>query len=298
MYAGAGFYGIRETLLAYAKLPGFLPLPVAVQHGWLRHATTFETSGNPPEIWVDSQRIASELEAFYPKNKIRIVGSFYCYLMALLKSELPPVVRSGSICIPPHSSHFVSTVYSVEDFARKLNELGSEYKPITVMLYFLDMISSTIETYEKFGFKVVSNGSLFEANFLKNFVRNVHDKQHCIFSDLGSGVLFAADMGLNLIRIDVESSYVNLGQKHGTDEQRSSVKMFDETFLRSLDKEQISLELGKSYLLSPSELRRAILRNYCTWSFARRLAGHGLGGIFHERSRARSFLKRMLGLEA
>lgn len=298
MYSGAGFYGIREILLSYAKLPGFLPLPVAVQHGWLRHATTFETSGNPPEIWVDSQRIASELEAFYPKNKIRIVGSFYYYLMALLKDELPTVVRSGSICIAPHSSHFVSTVYSVEDFARKLNELGNEYKPITVMLYFLDMISGTIETYEKYGFEVVSNGSLFDANFLRNFVRNVHDKQHCIFSDLGSGVLFAADMGLNLVRIDVESRYVDLGQKHGTEEQRSGAKMFDEKFLRSLDKERVASELGKPYLLSPSEVRRAMLRNYFTWSFARRLAGNVLGGMFHGRSRARSLLKRMLGLDA
>lgn len=284
MYAGAGFYGIRETLLAYAKLPGFFPLPVAVQHGWLRYATTFEASGNPPEIWVDSQRIASELEAFYPKKRIRIIGSFYYYLLALLRDDLSPVVRSGSICIPPHSSHLVSTVYAVEDFARKLNELGDEYKPITVMVYYLDMISSTVEIYEKYGFKVVSNGSLFEVNFLKNFVRNVHDKQHCIFSDLGSGVLFAADMGLNLVHMDIESCYVNLGQKHGTDEQRSGIKMFDEKFMRSLDKERVSLELGKPYLLSPSELRRAILRNYFTWRFVRRLAGNLVRSIIHGRN--------------
>lgn len=286
MYAGAGFYGIRETLLAYAKLPSFLPLPVAVQHGWLRYATTFETSGNPPEIWVYSQRIASELEAFYPKRKIRIVGSSYCYLMALLKSELPLVVKSGSICIVPHSSHFVSTGYCVEDFARKLNELGSEYKPITVMLYFLDMINSTIEVYEKYGFKVVSNGSLFEVNFVKNFVRNVHGKRHCIFSDLGSGVLFAADMGLNLVRIDIEPRYINVGQEHVTDEQRSGAKMFDEKFFQSLDNDRVSSELGKPYLLSPNELRRAILRNYCTWSFVKRFTFGVLRRIFRGRSKA------------
>jgi len=279
MYSGAGFYGIREILLAYAKLPGFLPLPVAVQHGWLRSATTFETSGNPPEIWVASQRIASEFEAFYPKDKIRIVGSFYCYLMALLKNDLPPVVRSGSICIPPHSSHFVSSEYSLENFARRLNELGDEYKPITVMLYFLDMNNSTVDGYEKFGFKVVSNGSLFEADFSKNFVRNVYDKQHCIFSDLGSGVLFAADMGLNLVHIDIESSHVNRGEKHVTDEMLSRVKLFDEDFLNFIDKEQLSLELGKPYMLSPGELRRAILHNYFTWSFVLRIVKSAAGGV-------------------
>ena len=71
MYPGAGFYGIKEILLAYANLPKFLPLPVAVQHGWQRYASSFEASAMPPEIWVWSQRIATELEEFYPKNKIR-----------------------------------------------------------------------------------------------------------------------------------------------------------------------------------------------------------------------------------
>jgi hypothetical protein len=301
MYAGAGFYGIREILLAYAKLPGFLPLPVAVQHGWMLCATTFETAGNPPEIWVASQRIASEFEAFYPKNKIRIVGSFYCYLMELLKNELPPVERSGSICIPPHSTHFTSNEYSVEDFAHKLNELGNEYRPITVMLYYLDMNSSAVNEYEKYGFKVVSNGSLFEADFLKNFVRNVFDKQHCIYSEFGSGALFAADTGLNLVHIDIESRIVNRGDKYFTDEKQmlARIKMFKENFLRSLDKEQISLELGKSYLLSPGDLRRAILRNYFTWSFVMGSAERAARGVLRPvRNRVRSLLKRMRGLAA
>jgi len=293
LYPGAGFYGIREILLAYARLPSFFRLPVAVQHGWCRFATAFEADETPPEIWVWSQRSASEFEAFYPKKKIRIIGSYYYYLMELLKNELPPAERRGSICIPPHSSSLVSNEYSVEDFARKLYELGDEYKPITIMLYYLDMKSNTIAGYEKFGFKVVTNGSLYEADFLKKFVLNVYDKQHCIYSDMGSGILFAADMGLTLIHIDIDNSLVNKGSKYHTDKMILQVKTFDENFIQSLDKSQIALELGKSYLLSPSELRRVIFSNYFTWLFTKRLAGYVLTGVINIRIKVRTLMKRM-----
>lgn len=278
MYPGADFYGIRKILLTYANLPTFLPLPVAVQHGWQRVAHSYEASANPPEIWVWSQRIASELAEYYPVSKIRVVGSVFYYLVEIIKNTLPQVEKKGSICIPPHSSHFSTAQYSVEEFARTLNNLEDEYKPITVMLYYLDMNTKTVDEYKKFGFKVVSNGSLFDEDFLNKFIFNVYDKQHCIFSDLGSGVLFAKDFGLNLIHLDIKSNIVNQGNIHITDEMISNSNIFDEFFLRSLDDKTLSLELGKESMLSPRELRRAILYNYFTRAFltkyTRRFAGN------------------------
>jgi hypothetical protein len=285
MYSGTDFYGIRKTLLSYAKLPDCLPLPVAVQHGWQLVVTPFETVGNPPEIWVWSERIATEYYKLYPSSKVRVVGSPYCYLKKLLPENTLPVNRSGSICIPPHSSHFVSTEYSVEKFAQSLDELGDEYKPITVMLYYLDMNIRTISEYEKYGYKVVSNGSLFDNVFLSNFIQNVYDKQHCIFSDFGSGVLFSADLGLNLVHMQIKSRSVSKGDKYlnPDDEMVSKTRLLRENFFQELDRELTDLELGKPYLLSPSELRRVILRNYFTWGFlrtySRRIVGKGLRSL-------------------
>jgi hypothetical protein len=277
MFPGTGFYGIRQILLAYANLPSFLPLPIAIQHGWQRFAHAFEASANPPEIWVWSPRLAAELEKFYPVNRIRVVGSFFCYLMATIKDTLPKKVKKGSVCIPPHSSHFARTGYSVDEFARTLYALGDDFKPITVMLYYLDMDEQTVSTYEKFGFKVVSNGTLSDVNFLNNFVINVYDKKHCIFSDLGSGVFFAADLGLNLVRINIQSTVVNLGNKHITEKMISEVSNFDEAFLLAMNGNSISEELGTRHMLSPKELRCAILKNYFTWNFAHAF-GRRIGG--------------------
>lgn len=282
MYPGADFYGIREIFLSYAGLPTFLPLPVAVQHGWQIHPTAFEASASPPEIWVWSQRTASELEAFYPAKKIRVVGSAFCYLKKTFNNELERGSRRGSICIPPHSSHFTSINYSVEDFACALDGLDDELKPITVMLYYLDMNEHTVAVYEKFGFKVVSNGSLFNNGFLKNFVFNVSDKKYCIFSDFGSGVLFAADLGLSLIRIDVVSRLENHGNEYIGDEigVMADLSSFCDSFMSSSRVDSVNFELGVSSLLSPSELRWVIVKNYFTFNFfvksLRRIASYFL----------------------
>lgn len=278
MYPGARFYGIGRTLLAHARLPKFLPFPVAVQHGWQRHAHAFEASANPPEIWVWSPRMAAEMEAFYPRSKIRVVGSFFCYLKQQMLDDLAEVEKKGSICIPPHSSHSAATEYSSTEFVRRLVELGEEYKPITVMLYYLDMNSDTVEMYEKLGFKVVSNGTLDEVDFLKRLVLNIYDKRFCIFSDLGTGVVLAAEMGLSLVRFDIESSVVNRGNIYISEDYISRTKEFDEKFIRSLSAASLASEFGESNLLSPSEMRRLILRNYITVEFLR-TAVRRVGGI-------------------
>ena len=269
MFPGCEFYGIRETLLGYAKLPKFLPLPVAVQHGWQRFAHGFEASARPPEIWVWSSRLAKELEELYPANRIRIVGAFFYYLLDKIKAELPVKAMQGSICIPPHSSHLAKTGYSLQRYIESLAQLASEMKPITVMLYYLDMDEYTVGLYEKAGYKVVSNGTLYDAQFLRNFITNVYDKKYCIYSDLGSGVLYASELGLIPVRIDVQSTVVNQGNAHITNKMLSAVDKFDDEFVTKMSESVIKEEMGRQYVLSPQAMRALILRNYFTWQFVR-----------------------------
>lgn len=299
MFPGSEFYGIKEIILDYAKLPRFLPLPVAVQHGWQRFAHAFEASARPPEIWVWSPRLAKELEAFYPAKRIRIVGSFFYYLMEKMKAELPVKTAQGSICIPPHSSHLAKTEYSLERFIEFLDQMGSELKPITVMLYYLDMDECTVNMYEKAGFKVVSNGTLYDDNFLRNFITHVYDKKYCIYSDLGSGVLYASELGLVPVRIDVQSTVINRGNIHITNEMLSAVGRFDEEFVMTMNESKVKEEMGKQYVMTPQKMRWLIIRNYFKWSFmrvfVRRIRGLILGRMkrYYQRQ---EFFPGLLGI--
>jgi len=230
MFPGSNFYGIKEEILAYARLPAFLPLPVAIQHGWQRVATSFEASKKPPEIWVWSERLARDQERLYPRSRIRIVGAPFCYMLEALKGELPAAQRLGSICIPPHSSHHAKVIYSHQRYIEILSQMEDKYKPIIVMLYYLDMDDYTVSLYEAAGFNVVSNGSLYDKDFLRKFVMNCHDKIYCIYSGLGSGVLYASELGMELVRISVEEKLVNMGNTHLTEETVSASADFDEFF--------------------------------------------------------------------
>lgn len=277
MYPGCSFYGIKEILLSYAGLPKYFPFPVAVQHGWQYVATSFEASTKPPEIWVWSERIAKDYERFYPKTKIRVVGSFFSYFMKSINTIKSEKYRRGSVCITPHSTHFSNTKYSIDEYILSLCSLDDQYKPITVMLYYLDMNPTVVDAYKKAGFTVVTNGSLFKSDFINKFILNVSDKQYCIFSDIGSAVFFCADLGLHLVRLNIQSEFLNMGNVHMPDhvDPVNAVDL-NQNLFRSWDKENYSLELGKPCLLSPSEMRNLILSNYFSREFlyasARRLA--------------------------
>ncbi len=268
MYPGCSFYGIKEILLSYARLPKYFPFPVAVQHGWQYVATSFEASAKPPEIWVWSERIAKDYERLYPKNKIRVVGSFFSYFMKSINTDDSNKYKRGSVCITPHSSHFAKTEYSIDEYIRSLCALGNQYMPITVMLYYLDMNPTIVDAYKKAGFNVVTNGSLFKSDFINKFIQNVSDKQYCIFSDIGSAVFFCADLGLDLLRLDIQSEYLNMGNVHMPDHvDPVHAADLNQKLFRSWDRETYSLELGKPYLLSPSEMRNLILSNYFSPEF-------------------------------
>jgi hypothetical protein len=279
MFPGSAFYGIRSILLKYAGLPKFLPIPVAVQHGWQRFAHTFEASARPPEIWVWSNRIKKELAQHYPEDKIRVVGSFFDYLLINISDSVTTSDKTGSICIPPHSSHFAKTEYPIEEFIKQLKELGDEYKPITVMLYYLDMSDETVSTYTSNGFKVVSNGSLFNDNFLCNFVKNVQDKRFCLYSELGSGVFYASRLGAEVRHFDIPCQAINHGNVHLSEEIFKLSKEFDEDIISKLSLDFIKDEMGVEYIMSRAEMRRCLLRNYLTLSFFYQLLRFFVGSV-------------------
>lgn len=278
MYPGSSFYGIKKILLKHAKLPEFLPFPFAVQHGWQRIAHNYEAGSRPPEIWVWSARIADDLARFYPRKKIRVAGSFFCYHIQSVKEDIRcGPNKMGSICIPPHSSHHAKTLYSAENFAKYLSRLPDEYKPIRVMLYYLDMTQEVMETYQKYGFDIVTNGELTDDAFIDRFVKNINGKKYCIFSDLGSGVLFSLNLGLLPYQVSIASSIDNHGNPYLSESYISDSKKFDEDFLTKLDEKSCNEELGEKYLMSSRHMRRVILRGYLKKEFLitviRRLGG-------------------------
>lgn len=266
MIPGTDFYGINKIIMDHAGLPRLLPLPVAVQHGWLRQPTGFESQLAPPEVWLWSERTAIAHRAMFPYVPVRIVGAPFAYFLAQVRNTLPDRVPVGSIAIPMHSSHFVKARFSAEEFADELRSLPEEFHPVTVMLYYLDMTPDNVAAYERRGFSVVTNGSLFSPLFLHKFVANVHGKRFCIFNDFGSGVLYCAHMGLTPVQQGGTTQFYDVGDPHASEQIHAGLRDFDKPFLARLGAGELSRlvreELGLDHLLSPAIARRLILRSY------------------------------------
>ena len=269
MFAGTNFYGIKKILLSYAGLPFWLPFPVAVQHGWQRVSTSFEKSTSPPEIWVWSDRIREDYLLNDNGGNIRCIGAPFLYLLEDMKLERE-AIHAGSICMPPHSSHLTELEYSTKDFIESVKLLGSDYFPVVAMLYYLDLKPTIVSAFESQNISTVSNGSLYDYNFLTNFIRNVDGKKYCIYTEIGSGNFFCTFLGIRSVRVVVDVKHINQGNVHFSSDVDgiSKFKKDDDFYVEKInDINFVRDELGYSRMLTRREMRWLILRNIFTINF-------------------------------
>lgn len=198
-YGTASYYGIGEILRAYSGFSSRLPLPVSVQHGWYLIATRHDAVRSAPENWYWSKNIEKLHRENFPGIKTRSVGSPFLYLLKLLGYKTSYLEeRSGSIVFPCHSSDYIRTACDYEAYAVMLDRLPDVYKPVTVCVYHLDQDESTIRPFVDKGFRITTNGnSLYDPDFLYNYVENVKSKRYAFSNEPTSALIYAVAMGLD-----------------------------------------------------------------------------------------------------
>ncbi len=276
MYSGNDFYGIREIFLEYAGLPKWFPFPVAVQHGWQLVSTRFEQDSNPPEVWVWSSRIGADYLNNNNAKSVRCVGSPFVYLLRNINYSKEELL-CGTICMPPHSSHFAKTNYSVDAYVNEIIKLGPEYEPFTVMLYYLDMTDDVVNLYKSYGFDVVCNGSIFDVDFLKNFIKNSSGKKYCISGMMGSGNFFCSIIGMKFINVNLSVNIVNEGNKNLTEAffDKCNAAMAENLVVNRIDQDSfVRDELGVDFVMSRREMRWLIIKNYFKFRFIGKFGKH------------------------
>ncbi|GAB1545559.1 hypothetical protein NUACC21_82350 [Scytonema sp. NUACC21] len=288
-YQGVTYYGIGEIIKRYAKFPLFLPSPVAVQHGWSIIPTIHDARYDASENWYWSTSIEDRYKQKFNGLNTRAVGAPFLYLLTLINySELPKSQKKGSIVFPCHSSAMINVNCDFEEYAEMLCNLPDEYKPITVCIYHLDREKGLDKPFLDRGFKVVSNGnSLFETQFLKNFIANTRDKKYAFSNQMTSALLFASVMGLSSFfygpKFETKSedpSYEHLDYtKHHRNWEAQYSQYFDFPNCNIETQRRIAAtELGQELMLTPSEMRwllwRSIFKKQYLKLFVKELMGY------------------------
>lgn len=262
-------YGMGTIIRHYAGYPHALPLPVAIQHGWTMVPKRVDARADAPENWYWSAAAEQLYRTAYPTLTTRTVGAPFLYLLKRLAYKpMPPAAQKGSIVFPSHSTPSIEIVCDFDEYAALLAELPAAYHPITVCLYYVDRDRGLDEPFLRRGFPVVTNGAnRYAANFLGNFVRNVHGKRFIFSNQLTSALLFAAAMGLTAYLWGPEFKVIHHRSPTKSDDHNQNwrtwearyqdIFRFPETDL-SLQKAVVEEELGQARMLTPQQMRKLL----------------------------------------
>jgi hypothetical protein len=250
---GSDFYGIQNIFCSYASVRYRGYFPYAVQHGWQIAATAYESVDAPAEIWVWSDRIRSEMSAFYDLARIRVVGSPYLYLPEI---ATPKEMRDAGIYVMPHSSHFAKIGFSNSDLIDLLTSLKRCHKDLAVLIYYLDVKRDVCELISRLGVRIVLCGGLWSRAFMHNFRRNVRSCARLYYSSFGSAVLFAQHEGVDVQYVPLYSRVDFSTNIHVNELAGIAAKVQAETEF------DFKIELGVEKKLIHSECCELVERGY------------------------------------
>lgn len=198
IFGSVPYYGAGHIIREYARFPRSLPLPVSIQHGWSFTTSAFDARDDAPENWYWSRTIETQYKKKYPHVRTRAVGAPFLYLLRNIRYSPKPLEhRKGSIVFPSHSAPLIKMDCDFDEYARMLLELPSQFKPITVCMYYLDMERGLEEPFRRAGFEIVTNGTQPKsADFLCNFIKNSQSRRFAFANQMTSALLYASALGL------------------------------------------------------------------------------------------------------
>jgi hypothetical protein len=168
-------YGMGTLYREYAGLPDDEPLAFSGDHGVpldpdFEDAVDFD-HGLPTFLAAYPERAA----AFTRRGKPRVVhGAFPIhYAKALLDRNpdwQPPTERRGTIAFPHKSAANIDRSFDFERFAQWLADLPDEFQPVTVCIYWMDVLRDRHLPYANRGMPVVTCGNFFDTQFLFRFI--------------------------------------------------------------------------------------------------------------------------------
>jgi hypothetical protein len=271
IFSEATFYGTGRIMRLYCGYPQFLPLPVSIQHGWAMTTSPVHAVKRAPENWYWSLAAEQRYATAYPDIATRTSGAPFLYLLqGLGYVPLAKAEQKGSIVFPSHSTYAIDMVCDFDQYAAALAALPRHYHPITVCLYYTDHDRGLAEPFSRHGMSVVTNGqSHLDADFLWNFVRNVHGKRYIFSNQMSSSLLFGVAMDLTAHFWGPEFQVFNpnkfwerrdFNQYHRAWEAqyREAFRFPDPDLTQQ--KQVVDEELGRAQMLSPGQMRSLLWR--------------------------------------
>jgi hypothetical protein len=206
------FYGINDVVLSYLNLPKWFPLKFIayIEHGYYYFDFFFDRLQqlNGAEAYLASNTFRYNFIKSKIDSPCYILGNPFVLYKRHHNIKLSETAE-GTIVFPSHSTHHLALTIDWEEYAGFLESLPQEMKPITVCIYWKDLLNNDYQILKNRGFDVITNGHIFDKNFISNFYENIKNFKYCIGNQFGSNLIYAYDLGLSVFMTGPKSYHLD-----------------------------------------------------------------------------------------
>ena len=227
-------YGMDRIFRLVYKIPFYIPV---AQCCLLEHGVNFQfslfferlKSSKNELIFLDNSHRVNEFEK-QTENQAYAIGPLYPKYRRF-KNIVPKLDRKGTLAFPSHSSSQFDFSEGYSKYAEDLKKLPDEFQPVTICLYYYDILQGHHQTFTDAGFTVITNGYVGDAGFVDRLYDHISSFQYITSNHTGSYSFYALEMGIPffLYGDDIDNQLLKFGTLNGID----MGKYLEEDFLKN-----------------------------------------------------------------
>jgi len=203
----------------WLKKWGFFPtswhIPCSLDHApnFYKQSSEYvwETFSGKERLFFNNLQFNAANDAGVDISKFKVVGAPVLFYKKLNRIEKKQNAR-GTIFFPEHSvPGSFELQMDIDEIIEQLRSLPAEYQPVTICLYYKDILNGTYKHYSDVGFNVVSAGvgRTPGGDFIERFYDYLTSHQYACSNSLTTPILYSIDLGIPSFLIKLDSYSVN-----------------------------------------------------------------------------------------
>jgi hypothetical protein len=187
------YYGAAYVVKRWAGVSTARPLKIGLPHG-VEYATAM-SYGTKELVPVVAVYCPDMLPVYHQEAVARVWLLAAPYVHVVAMAPPPPSQRKGSVFFPSHSTEHIAVMFDTQAVLRTLQELPAEFHPVTVCMFWWDVVTAAHHAYADAGLRVVSAGHPYDPLYFYRTHHICSTHRFALGNGLGSHVYYSIRSG-------------------------------------------------------------------------------------------------------
>lgn len=203
-------YSFGSEIRKFLKMPRFFPLYVYTHHGvylWNKpHVKELNTKYEGILLFTEELKDKWEREVKGAKL-IRTIPHPYLLYLKRTSFKLNGN-RKGSLFFFSHSTWDTEIKTNYNLLKKKLDSLESQFRPVRIVLHFIDILKEKHILFEQMGYEIICFGNMYNNNFVENLYNALGTTKYVLSNAIGSHTFYAINIGIPFSLIDTHTNII------------------------------------------------------------------------------------------